>query len=373
MSKWSKITSLSDTSNFETEEVWIHERFNGTKKNYPMRIFNGKDFDFTKLNHTNLKKIKKYSEFLCKKTSQIYQKKEYKKHKLKCPCCNINTKTNILKTLKFIGITYNICKGCGHCYIADQPSQHSFDHMFEYSSEHSEAYTQESEINFRINEIIIPKLRWCLSIYEKIYGKNLFSGLDVGAGGGHFVKGMKDFGINAHGFELSISSRKFAKEMFNVELISKDFLKSKSQKFDLVTMWGLLEYTSSPSKYLLQAKKFLNNDGLLIIEVPRINCLGTSVQISNPFSISRHMDPTSHINAFSDESLATLLVNSGYRPVAAWYFGMDIYEMLIQFGLRLNQDEIFKKISNMIPDMQRCLDNGRQCDDIVIASVPEKN
>ena len=96
-------------------------------------------------------------------------------------------------------------------------------------------------------------------------------------------------------------------------------------------------------------------------------------QISNPFSISRHMDPTSHINAFSDESLATILVNSGFKPVAAWYFGMDIYEMLTQFGLRLNEDKIFYKISDMIANMQKNLDFGRQCDDIVIASIPDKS
>ena len=53
---------------------------------------------------------------------------------------------------------------------------------------------------------------------------------------GHFVKGMKDSGINAYGFELSISSRNFAKTMFDIELFSNDFLESKTQKFDLLTM-----------------------------------------------------------------------------------------------------------------------------------------
>ena len=133
---------------------------------------------------------------------------------------------------------------------------------------------------------------------------------------------MKDSGINAYGFELGISSRNFAKTMFDIELFSNDFLESKTQKFDLLTMWGLLEYTALPSKFLTKARECLNDDGLLIIEVPRINCLGTTVQISNPFSISRHMDPTSHINAFSDESLATILVdlNQLQHGILEWIF-----------------------------------------------------
>ena len=153
--------------NTKLEETWTHEKSDGSKIYYPMRIFNGKDFNVLKLsNATNLNEIKEYADFLKRKSLEMYSDNYNRKEILNCPCCGINTKNNIKKTLKFIDITYNICRNCNHCYIAYQPSQSSFNEVFEFSEDHSDVYTQEDEIEFRINEIIIPKLNWCKPIQK---------------------------------------------------------------------------------------------------------------------------------------------------------------------------------------------------------------
>ena len=59
-----KISSLDENDKYETEETWIHEKSDGSKIYYPMRIFNGKDFNVLKLNATNLNEIKEYADFL---------------------------------------------------------------------------------------------------------------------------------------------------------------------------------------------------------------------------------------------------------------------------------------------------------------------
>jgi len=82
------------------------------------------------------------------------------------------------------------------------------------------------------------------------------------------------------------------------------------------------------------------------------------------------MDPTSHMNAFSDASLATALVETGFRPVAVWYFGMDVYEFLVQAALRLDDKRVLAELADFIPPLQASLDHGRQCDDLVIAACP---
>jgi hypothetical protein len=80
------------------------------------------------------------------------------------------------------------------------------------------------------------------------------------------------------------------------------------------------------------------------------------------------MDPTSHVNAFSDESLCTALVEEGFAPVAAWYFGMDAFEFAVQAALRAGEDSLLGKLVDWIAPLQRAADYGRQCDDIVVAA-----
>ena len=56
------------------------------------------------------------------------------------------------------------------------------------------------------------------------------SALDVGAGGGHFVAGLRDAGIAADGIEISVASRQFASEAFGITLSERDFLAGRRQE-----------------------------------------------------------------------------------------------------------------------------------------------
>jgi hypothetical protein len=91
------------------------------------------------------------------------------------------------------------------------------------------------------------------------------------------------------------------------------------------------------------------------------------VQAQEGAVVARHMDPTSHVNAFSDESLCTALVEEGFAPVAAWYFGMDAWEFVVQAALRAG-GELVPQLADTIPTLQRAVDRGRQCDDIVVGA-----
>jgi hypothetical protein len=83
------------------------------------------------------------------------------------------------------------------------------------------------------------------------------------------------------------------------------------------------------------------------------------------------MDPSTHVNCFTDASLVTALVLSGFRPVAAWYFGMDAYELLSQLALHLDDGAMMEKLAHIIPGLQHSLDSARLCDDMILACVPE--
>ena len=82
------------------------------------------------------------------------------------------------------------------------------------------------------------------------------------------------------------------------------------------------------------------------------------------------MDPTSHVNCFSDASLATALYLEGFKPIAAWYFGMDAYEMLTQMAIKMNNEGMVSELATLIPNLQASMDAVHLCDDIIVAAVP---
>ncbi len=286
-----------------------------------------------------------------------------------CPSCGADSPAPDAITV--FGQGYARCGACGHGFIRYQPTAASLDAVFSGSDEHAAVYVDRAGLEVRLSQIIAPKADWVLTTYRRLHGSTPKSALDVGAGGGHFVEAMRRRDIAANGYERSRASRQFAAEAFGIALRESDFLTDTPERHDLVTFWGLLEYVPEPRRFLEQARRSLSPDnGLLVVEIPRLDCFGTSVQREMPTNIARHMDPTSHMNAFTDASLATALVDTGFRPVAAWYFGMDFYEFLVQAALRLDEPRIFAELADLIAPLQASLDQGRQCDDLVIAARP---
>jgi hypothetical protein len=49
---------------------------------------------------------------------------------------------------------------------------------------------------------------------------------------------------------------------------------------------------------------------------------------------------------------------------------MDFYEFLVQAALRLDEPRVLAELADLIPTLQASLDQGRQCDDLVIAARP---
>ena len=87
--------------------------------------------------------------------------------------------------------------------------------------------------------------------------------LDVGCGGGHFVKSCQNAGLNCDGIEISDDSINFAKEVFELDLIHGDLNSTKiEKKYDLITLWGIIEHVENPVQLIKSCKKYLTNQKL---------------------------------------------------------------------------------------------------------------
>ncbi len=370
--KWSRTAPFSADYDPVRIESWHCHFDDASVQTFDVSVRMGKPVDIRSLKGLDLGGIRDYAAFLTDAASSLYGGVASSRHYLaRCVCCHAPLSGKEEEVLRVFDVPYVRCQTCGHVLVPEQPAPEALRAVFSESEKHSSTYVDYSALETRLSQIVDPKVKWCVEQFSVANsGKRPGSVIDVGAGGGHFLAGAARAGLSVDGFELSKASRAFAAEAFGIQLRCEDFLQAECAVSDLVTFWGLLEYVSDPAPFIAAARHALSKDGLLIVEVPRVDSFSTAVQSIPGAVVARHMDPTSHINGFSDESLMTLLVQGGFKPVAAWYFGMDIYEALVQMALRLDNPNVLESLSDLIPRLQQSVDLGRQCDDIIVAAAP---
>ena len=260
---------------------------------YPMDVTVGKKLDVLSLKGTSTDEVRRYSAFLKSVSERLYAPAASKRLVEMCPCCS-RSSTDAKDTMRVFSGVYVQCRECGHAFVRNQPSQAALSDLFQESAGHSAEYTDaDIEVQrLRVQQISKPKLDWALSQFGRLFGRAPATLIDVGAGGGHFVEASKKQGLSVIGYEKSASSRKFAREAFGIDLVDGDFLNFDGRAADLITFWGLLEYVPEPRQFMAAARMRLSKyAGMLIVEVPRFNCVGSTAQSLDGAVIARHMDP----------------------------------------------------------------------------------
>jgi 2-polyprenyl-3-methyl-5-hydroxy-6-metoxy-1,4-benzoquinol methylase len=91
--------------------------------------------------------------------------------------------------------------------------------------------------------------------------------LDVGCGTGDFLVKAKKSNWIITGVEPMTSARKIAKEKTSHKIL-KDISELNSNKYDVITLWHVLEHVPNLTEYISQLKQLLKPDGTLLIAVP---------------------------------------------------------------------------------------------------------
>ena len=364
VNRWRRTADLSPADDHRRRETWTSPA--GEVHN--ILVTTGKPLDVQALKGVDLDEVIAYEAFLRRTAERLYGPD--RSSLAECPGCGKRSAES-REACRVFDVPYVVCDGCGHAYVREQPPSSELDALFSESEGHASTYTDPATLQVRLDQVVRPKVAWTLETWALVRDapppKTL---VDVGAGAGHMVSGFREAGLSALGYEQSSASRRFAAEQLGVDLLGEDFLLAEGESADVVTMWGLLEYTSAPADFLSAARRRVAAEGMLVIEVPRFACIGTAVQGAREAVIARHLDPTTHVNCFSDESVATLLERTGFRPVAAWYFGMDAYELLVQIALRAGGPGAVDLLSEPLLGLQRAFDAALACDDLVVAAVP---
>lgn len=368
--KWTKETSLALAKNKDTEK-WIRQ--NGSDHiAFDLDIYLGKKTDLLKLKKNIVETIKKQVSDYQTSRTKLYSSPE-KEIVDQCPVC----KAKGLQTedmVNIYGAEYVQCPECSHVYVKNRPSQKSIHDFYLNDVTYAATYTDKQAAESRLNAIAVPWLKWVIEVYKKQYGRMPKKILDVGSGAGHFVEACKREGIEAYGIELSQSSRQFAKDIWGFEMDGRNFIDVAPEynDIDIVTFWGLLEHTPDPGKILASAHETFSDQGMVISKLPRWDSLASAVQVLNNNTIIRHLDPMGHIMAFTDASAAELYFKNNFSPVAAWYYGMDVYETLMQVGHITDDYVPLNGTKDLQVELQQYIDETRFSDGLTLVGIPQK-
>ncbi|MCG8577493.1 MAG: class I SAM-dependent methyltransferase [Flavobacteriales bacterium] len=374
--KWNKLTSLNQQGE-KDQETWIRNTENGTES-YEVDIYMGKKTDLLGLKKNIVETIKKQLDYYSESRKKLYAGSEEDKEYVEvCPVSGISTE-KAETVANIYGAEYVQTPDTGHVYVKHRPSKSAIHDFYLNDVTYAATYTDKKAAESRLNAIAVPWVEWTKEVYKKQYGEYPKRILDVGSGAGHFVEACRRAGIEADGIELSESSREFAREIWGFEMDGRDFTKvvDDYKGYDIVTFWGLLEHTPNPGKILDCAYDIVSESevgGMVISKLPRWLCLSSASQRLNPETIIRHIDPMGHIMLFTDASAAELYVRHGFAPAAAWYYGMDVYETLMQVGNSTGDYVPLQETGKMQVDLQQFVDEARFSDGLTIVGVPLKD
>ncbi|MDD5069566.1 MAG: class I SAM-dependent methyltransferase [Candidatus Omnitrophica bacterium] len=231
-----------------------------------------------------------------------------------CPVCNSSDSTIIFKKLGFEHVR---CSSCDMIYTKQVLKE---DILKDYHKSHNLTDAHHLMIASPMNEELdILRFDYCLDIIlSKV--NNIHKVLDIGCGLGVFLERSKKRGMDITGIELNEYASNVAREkgikIYNDILENIKF----NKKFDMITLWNVLEHIVCPREFLTCLTRNLNDKGLLVIEIPNINGFATMLLREK----STTFGGDQHVNFFSLKGLNKFLSDFSYDNIHAQTYISEI-------------------------------------------------
>jgi 2-polyprenyl-3-methyl-5-hydroxy-6-metoxy-1,4-benzoquinol methylase len=243
-----------------------------------------------------------------------------------CPYCLSTTIKNILITKDYFLTkeSFNIdkCDSCGLTFTNPQPSENEIHKYYQ-----SDNYVSHGAKRFSLfdNLYIIARsfsLKWKLSIIRKKlkHGKIL----DYGCGTGEFLNHCSLNGYTVIGIEPSARAREQASLKLG-QRVFESIEEIPNKKFDIITLWHVLEHIHDISSILEKLKEKLTETGTILIAVPNHN--SKDCKIYRKFWAA--YDTPRHLWHFDQSSMTKLLKKENFILEKIIPMKMDSYYVSI--------------------------------------------
>jgi 2-polyprenyl-3-methyl-5-hydroxy-6-metoxy-1,4-benzoquinol methylase len=146
--------------------------------------------------------------------------------------------------------------------------------------------------------------------------------LDIGCGTGDFLKEAQQNNWNVTGIEPNEQARQIANKKTNDSVFETEQLqKFELHRFDVITLWHVLEHLPKLEEHILIFKKLLKPNGTLIIAVP--NYKSYDAQYYKNFWAA--YDVPRHLWHFSQTAIQRLFLKEKMKVVKTYPMKFDAY------------------------------------------------
>ncbi|MEQ8423075.1 MAG: class I SAM-dependent methyltransferase [Cyclobacteriaceae bacterium] len=230
-----------------------------------------------------------------------------------CPVCKCAEFFNVLHckdhTYSHEKFAIQECKNCHLFLTSPRPDEDSIGNF--YSSDEYISHTGRSTSIFDKLYIWVRSftLKWKRDLIQS--RKTVGALLDYGCGTGEFVSTMIKANWDAYGIEPAAPARQKAIELINLEnkVIFGTPAELPSRKYDLITLWHVLEHVPNPNELLSTLKSMLQDGGLIFVAVPNHESFDAEYYQEHWAAY----DLPRHFWHFSSSNMAQLLNQNGLK------------------------------------------------------------
>lgn len=142
--------------------------------------------------------------------------------------------------------------------------------------------------------------------------------LDIGCGRGYFLLACRKKGYHVEGIDLSADVAAYVRRELNipVHVGEIDNVTIPDASYDVITMWHSLEHTADPNVYLQKARRWLKDDGILVVDVP--NYSGYDALKTWDHWLGWQLPY--HLYHFTSDALTALLHKHGFAVIRHKHF-----------------------------------------------------
>lgn len=219
-----------------------------------------------------------------------------------CNICGSSVSTLLLTKE---GCSVFQCEKCGLAFTHPQPEALEE----QYDASYFDLYRKRHEFRLKRGDARLRRVELI-----KAPGRLL----DIGCSLGYFVEAANARGWKASGVEISSYAAEQARKIgLDVKTGVLEDARYPDGAFDCVTMWDVLEHVPDPTKHMLEVRRVLTKDGLVVIGTPNLGHLLFKIKRER----WRHLKPREHIFYFQRSSIARLLRKTGFDVVLPPIFG----------------------------------------------------
>ena len=230
-----------------------------------------------------------------------------------CPICNGNLFKNHINSIDY-SVTkeeFNIvrCNSCDFHFTNPRPDNNELGRY--YISDHYISHNNTNKTLFEKAYQTVRKItiKGKFKLIKQYTNKG--SILDIGCGTGEFLNIFKKNGWTTKGIEPNGNARQKAIKNHKLDVIENTNLSDIEDKFDIISMWHVLEHVTDLKNNLNELNRLLSKNGKIIIAVPNLNSYDSSYY----GQYWAAYDLPIHLSHFSKKTITKLFRNNGFSLV----------------------------------------------------------